>query len=206
MIKKEAAPTLQIKQLTVNHRRDLRCLIRDLSFTLRENDRAAIIGEEGNGKSTLLRLIADPSSVVSYCEYSGEIIRPGRIGYLEQELPKEKTGMTVYEFFCSVPEFYDRAPGELSRAAQRLGLPADIYYSSQTLGTLSGGENVKLRLLSLAVQQPDILLLDEPSNDLDIPTLEWLERFIRESDAPVLYISHHYPQLSEVNHKLDFLL
>ena len=190
MIKKEAAPTLQIKQLTVNHRCDLRCLIRDLSFTLRENDRAAIIGEEGNGKSTLLRLIADPSSVVSYCEYSGEIIRPGRIGYLEQELPKEKTGMTVYEFFCSVPEFYDRAPGELSRAAQRLGLPADMYYSSQTLGTLSGGENVKLRLLSLAVQQPDILLLDEPSNDLDIPTLEWLERFIRESDAPVLYISH----------------
>ena len=77
MIKKEAAPTLQIKQLTVNHRRDLRCLIRDLSFTLREHDRAAIIGEEGNGKSTLLKLIYEPSLIESYCEVTGEIIRPG---------------------------------------------------------------------------------------------------------------------------------
>lgn len=182
--------TLQIRQLTIHHRRDLRCLIRDLSFTLREHDRAAIIGEEGNGKSTLLKLIYEPSLIESYCEVTGEIIRPGSIGYLEQELPKEKACLTVYEFFCAVPEFYDRTPGELSRTAHKLGLTGDVYYSSQTLGTLSGGENVKLRLLALAVQQPDVLLLDEPSNDLDIPTLEWLERFIRESDAPVLYISH----------------
>ena len=188
--KKAVMHTLQIKHLTVNHRRDLRCLIHDLSFTLREHDKAAIIGEEGNGKSTLLRLICDPSQVENYCEYSGEIIRPGSIGYLEQEMPKEKAGLTAYEFFCSVPEFYDRTPGELIRAAQKLGLADDIYYSSQTLGTFSGGENVKLRLLALAIRQPDILLLDEPSNDLDIPTLEWLERFINESDVPVLFISH----------------
>ena len=183
-------PTLQIKHLTVDHRRDLRCLIRDLSFTLREGDRAAIIGEEGNGKTTLLRLIYDPSLTEKYCEYSGEILRPAGIGYLEQELPPEKAGMTVYELFCSVPGFFDRSPGELSRAAQKMGLPTDVYYSDQTLGTLSGGENVKVRLLSLVTSQPDVLLLDEPSNDLDIPTLEWLEGFIRESAEPVLYISH----------------
>ena len=182
--------TLQIKHLTVNHRRDLRCLIRDLSFTLREHDRAAIIGEEGNGKSTLLKLLDDTSLVESYCDYSGEIIRPGNVGYLEQELPEEKSGLTVYEFFCAAPGFFDRTPGELNRFAQSLGFAGDVFYSVQTLGTLSGGENVKLRLLALAVQQPDILLLDEPSNDLDIPTLEWLESFIRNSEVPVLYISH----------------
>lgn len=182
--------TLQIKQLTINHQRDLRCLIRDLSFTLRENDKAAVIGEEGNGKSTLLRLIYAPSLIETYCEYSGEIIRPDSIGYLEQELPKEIAGWTVYEFFCAAPGFFDRTAGELTRAAQRLGFAGDIYYSEQTLGTLSGGENVKLRLLALAVQQPDILLLDEPSNDLDISTLEWLEGFIRDSRVPVLFISH----------------
>ena len=98
--------------------------------------------------------------------------------------------MTVYEFFCASPGFFDRAPSELSRAAQRLGLAADIYYSEQPVGTLSGGENVKLRLLSLTIGQPDLLLLDEPSNDLDIPTLEWLEDFIRHSQVPVLFISH----------------
>ncbi len=98
--------------------------------------------------------------------------------------------MTVYEFFCTSPGFFDRAPSELSRAAQRLGLATDIYYSEQPVGTLSGGENVKLRLLSLTIGQPDLLLLDEPSNDLDIPTLEWLEDFIRHSQVPVLFISH----------------
>lgn len=183
-------PTLQIKHLTIEHRRDLRCLIRDLSFSLRAGDKAAIIGEEGNGKSTLLQLIDDPALVENYCEYTGEIVRPGSMGYLEQELPRDKTGMSVYELFCSAPGFFDRSPGELVRAAQKLGLPGDIYYSDQKLGTLSGGENVKVRLLSLVTAQPDVLLLDEPSNDLDIPTLEWLEQFIRESDVPVLYISH----------------
>ncbi len=188
--KRGLMPTLQIKHLTVDHRRDLRCLIQDLSFTLHEGDKAAIIGEEGNGKSTLLKLIYDPSLIESYCEHSGEIIRHGRIFYLEQELPKEKTGMTVYELFCSVPGFFDRSPGELARTAQSMGLPADIYYADQKLGTLSGGESVKIRLLSLITSQPDILLLDEPSNDLDIPALEWLEGFIKNSDVPVLYISH----------------
>ena len=183
-------PTLQIKHLTIDHRRDLRCLINDLSFTLREGDRAAIIGEEGNGKSTLLKLIYDPSLIENYCEHSGEIIRHGRTGYLEQELPPEKSGMTVYEFFCTIPGFFDRSPGELTRTAKKMGLSPDIYYSDQTLGTLSGGENVKIRLLSLVISQPDILLLDEPSNDLDIPALEWLELFIRNSDIPLLYISH----------------
>jgi ATPase components of ABC transporters with duplicated ATPase domains len=98
--------------------------------------------------------------------------------------------MTLYEFFCSVPEFFDRTPGELAQAARRLGLSSDVYYFHRTMGTLSGGECVKARLLALIIRQPDLLLLDEPSNDLDIPTLEWLERFIQESEAPVLYISH----------------
>ena len=128
--------------------------------------------------------------IEGYCEYSGEIIRPGRIGYLEQELPGDKEKMTVYEYFCAVPEFFDRTPSELKREAKRLGLDCDIYYSGQTMGTLSGGEKVKLRLLSMIIRHPDMLLLDEPSNDLDIPTLEWLESFIRNADVPVLYISH----------------
>ncbi len=181
---------IQIKNLTVSHTKDLRCLIRDLSFTLREQDKAAIIGEEGNGKSTLLKLIYDPSLIENYCEFSGEIIRPGRIGYLEQELPGYKTKMTLYEIFCAAPGFFDRTPAELSRSAQKLGMPTDIYYSDRALDTFSGGEKVKLRLLSLIIGQPDLLLLDEPSNDLDIPTLQWLEGFIADSEIPVLYISH----------------
>lgn len=187
---REECETLQINHLTIHHTKDLRCLVSDFSLTLRNHDKAAVIGEEGNGKSTLLRLICNPSLISGYCEYSGELFRPDRIGYLEQELPRETAEKTLYEFFCSVPEFFDRTPGELAQAARRLGLGSDIYYIQRTMGTLSGGECVKVRLLALLISRPDLLLLDEPSNDLDIPTLEWLERFIREADVPVLFISH----------------
>ena len=135
-------------------------------------------------------MIYDPSLVETYCEYSGEIIKTGSIGYLEQELSDDKTHMTVYELFCAAPGFYDRTPSELRREAKRLGLDTDIFYSEQRVGTLSGGEKVKLRLLSLILGHPDMLLLDEPSNDLDIPTLQWLEEFIKNADFPVIYISH----------------
>lgn len=63
-------------------------------------------------------------------------------------------------------------------------------YSDEPLGVLSGGEKIKVQLIRLLVDEPTILLLDEPSNDLDIETLVWLEEFIRSSDIPVLYISH----------------
>ena len=72
---------LQINHLTIRHARDLRPLLEDFSFTLNAGDRAAIIGEEGNGKSTLIKLIADPSLVEGYAEYSGEIATGGaRVG------------------------------------------------------------------------------------------------------------------------------
>ena len=174
----------------MTHRRDLRTLIEDFSFTLREHDKAAIIGEEGNGKSTLLRLIYDARLVEDYCEYTGEIVKDGSIGYLRQEFPKEQSSMTVYEYFCAAEGFYDRTAEELTAAARRLGLPLDFFYSDQIAGTLSGGEKVKLQLAALLIRRPSLLLLDEPSNDLDIPTLQWLESFIREADMPILYVSH----------------
>ena len=181
---------LQIRHLTLTHRRDLRCLLKDFSFTLREGDRAAVIGEEGNGKSTLLQCLYDRRLTESYCDISGEIVRTGTVGYLPQEMPEAQRRLTVYGFFTGTEGFFDRTPAELAEAARRLGLPTDVYYSDQVVGTLSGGEKVKLQLLGLLVQRPALLLLDEPSNDLDIPTLEWLEDFLQSSDVPVLYISH----------------
>ena len=69
---------LQIKNLTVTHKKDLRVLIEGLSFALNDSDRAVIIGEEGNGKSTLLKLIADPREAEEYVSYTGQIIRGAR--------------------------------------------------------------------------------------------------------------------------------
>ena len=75
---------LQIDHLTLTHRRDLRTLAEDVSFVLHEGDKAAVIGEEGNGKSTLLQWIYDPQQIDSYCQYSGKCTAEGTIGYLAQ--------------------------------------------------------------------------------------------------------------------------
>lgn len=181
---------LQIKNLTITHTKDLRKITENFSFTLNDGDKAAIIGEEGNGKSTLLKLIYDSSLVDGYCEHSGEIIKSGRFGYLAQELTAEQKKLTAYEFFCEVEGFYDMSPSELNEISHMLGIPNDIFYSTQQLETMSGGEKVKLQLAALMISHPDILLLDEPSNDLDINTLEWLEKFINSSSVPVIYVSH----------------
>lgn len=182
---------LQINHLTINHLKDLRALIHDLSFTLNPGDKAAIIGEEGNGKSTLLKLIYEENSVQEYVEFTGQIIRNGkRLGYLAQELNAKEKEKTIYEFCGESELFYDCSPKELSAIAAQLGLATDIFYSDRSMGSLSGGEKVKLQLARILMDKSDVLLLDEPSNDIDISTLEWLEHFIVQTSVPILYISH----------------
>lgn len=188
---------LQVKNLTITHRRDLTTLIQDLSFVLAPGDRCAVIGEEGNGKSTLLKLLYDPALVESYVEWSGELgDRRLRRGYLAQELTPEELSLPVGEFCMNSPGFSDADPGTLARTAAQVGLPADIFYDWREMSTLSGGERVKLRLALLLLDRPDVLLLDEPSNDLDLKTLEWLEGFLLSCPLPVLYVSHDEGLLS----------
>ncbi len=172
-------------------KRDLRELLRDFTFSLGAQDKAAVIGEEGNGKSTLLKLIYDENMAESYAEWSGAIQKDGMVlGYLSQELCEEDKKKTAYEFCCEEPAFLDSSPKEIADAAANLRFSPELYYSDRPMGTLSGGEKVKLRMAVLALRRPDCYLLDEPSNDLDIDTLEWLEGFIRGCPQPVLYISH----------------
>lgn len=182
---------LQVRKLHIAMKKDLRELVRDFTFALNPGDKAAIIGEEGNGKSTLLKLIYDENLVEGYVEWSGTIQKDGMIlGYLSQELPAEDRDKTAYEFCCGEEAFLDSSPKEVADAAAKLRFPADLFYSDRKMGTFSGGEKVKLRMALLTLRRPDCYLLDEPSNDLDIETLEWLESFIRECPQPVLYISH----------------
>ena len=182
---------LQIKNLTITHKKDLRTILKDFTFYLNKGDKAVIIGEEGNGKSTLLKLIYNDELISEYAEYQGEIIKHNlKLGYLAQELLPHQKEKTIYEFCTEVPTFYDLTPKELSDIAYNLGLSVEVFYSDQKLGTLSGGEKVKIQLAAILMSYPDVLLLDEPSNDLDIETLEWLEDFINSSSQPIIYISH----------------
>ncbi len=190
---------LQIQNLTLIHQKDLRTIVQNFSFSLQPGDRAVIIGEEGNGKSTLLKWIYDPAMVEDYvsgadgctAERAGHRILDGLLlGYLPQELTAAEKAMTVYEFYCQSPSFFDQTPRELASIAAQLGLPGDFFYYDQPVRLLSGGEKVKMQMARILMEKPDVLLLDEPSNDIDIETLEWLERFINQAAQPVLFVSH----------------
>lgn len=182
---------LQVKKLTIVHKKDLREIVKEFSFVLNPGDKAVVTGEEGNGKSTLLKWIYDPEMIEGYANARGERICSGeRLGYLPQELPEEDREKKVYEFFCEEEAFARQTPKELAWFAARLKLSSDFFYRDQKMSTLSGGEKVKAQMARLLMAQPTVLLLDEPSNDIDIETLEWLEHMILAAGQPILFISH----------------
>ncbi len=138
---------LQIKDLCISMKKDLRPLLSGFSFALNPGDRVAVIGEEGDGKSTLLKLIYDASMVEGYAEWSGQIMKDGLLlGYLSQEVGPKEGALSGYEFCCREPAFLESSPGELSAAAGKLGIPVELFYTDRPVGTLSGGEKVKLRM------------------------------------------------------------
>lgn len=182
---------LQIRELTLTHKKDFRILLEDFHMVLNDGDKAVIIGEEGNGKSTLMKFIYSPEMVEDYIEAKGiRVIGKERLGYLPQELPIKEKEETLYEFFSQKESFWNHTPKELAALAGKLGVDTDFFYGEQKLKTLSGGEKVKAQLMSLLLEEPTVLLLDEPSNDIDIETMEVLEKLIREWEHIVLFISH----------------
>lgn len=182
---------LQIKNLTLTHRKDLRTLVENFAFVVGDGEKAVVIGEEGNGKSTLLKWIYDPGLIEPYCEWSGEVAGdPGPVGYLAQDLSEEEKEGTICDFCAASPFFFDLTPRELADIARQLKFPAEEFYSDRAVASLSGGERIKLQLGRLLFGSPALLLLDEPSSDVDLETLEWLEGFIGGFQGSVVYISH----------------
>lgn len=182
---------LQIKNLSITHKKDFRVILQDFSCALNDGDKAVIVGEEGNGKSTLLKWLYDPTLTEAYADAKGErIAARERLAYLPQELPEEDRQKTLYEFFAGQAAFYEQTPRELGALANQFHVPQDFFYGGQRMEELSGGEKVKAQMMRLLMGQPTVLLLDEPSNDLDIETLEWLEGLILEWPGIVLFISH----------------
>ena len=181
----------QIRNVTFTHKKDLRTILEDFSLTLNDGDKAVMIGEEGNGKSTLMKWIYDEALVEDYIEAAGEKMTGGeQLGYLPQELPEAEKGKTVCEYFLESEQFLDQSPKELARMAKDFGVETEFFYREQLMKTLSGGERVKAQMMRILMESPTVLLLDEPSNDIDIETLELMEGIINGWKGPVLFISH----------------
>lgn len=174
----------EVKNLSL--RLNDRYLVENLSFVLNQGDKMALIGEEGNGKSTFLKSIL---SQAPYVEKFGHIqLNGNKIGYLEQSLNKEDALKCVYDFLFENEQVYYEKSHSFYRYLNSFNLDEEIL--TQTLASLSGGESVKIRLLKLLLEDCDLLFLDEPTNDLDLCSLEWIENFIKHTMKPVLYVSH----------------
>lgn len=182
---------LQIKELNILHKKDFRRILENFHLVLNDGDKAVIIGEEGDGKSTLLKWIYDPKLVEDYVEATGiRVCNNERLGYLPQEMQMSDKKKSVYEFFSENDYFWDQSPKDLAMLARQFGLENDFFYREQKMESLSGGEKIKAQFMKLLMQEPTVLLLDEPSNDIDIETLELLEKIINEWQHIVLFISH----------------
>lgn len=187
---------LEIRNLEIKTKND-RELIKDLSLSIAQGDKLAIIGEEGNGKSTLIKAIYDKQLIEEYTNIKGYVIsRANVIGYLEQFLDERWNELDINEYFLKEKaedevdyEQYNKIY-ELNKIFSKVNLNTRYIDNGKLIGKLSGGEKVKLQMAKILLKKPDLLLLDEPTNDLDIETLEWLEQFIKNSTIPVIFISH----------------
>ena len=179
---------IEIEQISKSF--DGKVLVKDFSYNLLRGDRVGIIGPNGYGKTTLVRMICgllepDEGRIVR-----GETVR---IGYFSQEsFAGEDFDPTVkaIDYIRHISQEIQTPEGTLTAAQmmEKFLFPADLQYTE--IGRLSGGERRRLYLLRVLMEAPNVLVLDEPTNDLDIETLAVLEDYLEQFPGVVIAVSH----------------
>ena len=157
-------------------------IFENANLQIHYGEKIALIGKNGTGKSTLLKIIMNED-----CEYTGEIKigQSVNIGYIPQEIKFEDDNQTILNFF---EQFDNRNETEIrSSLAKYMFRGNDVF---KKVSSLSGGEKVRLILAKLLKQNINFLILDEPTNHIDIETRELLEEAIKEYSGTVLFVSH----------------
>lgn len=186
---------LNINHLTITQNKDLRNLVSDLSMTIQDGEKVAIIGEEGNGKSTLLKTLMG-EDLPDFTIKGGIQSDYQSLAYIPQKLPEELKNSTLHDYFFLASADLDYSI--LYRLAEELHFDSDRFASDQEISSLSGGEALKIQLIHELAKPFEILFLDEPSNDLDLETVDWLKGQIRKIRQTVIFISHDEDFLSEM--------
>lgn len=162
-------------------------VINDFSYIFLRDDRIGIIGRNGCGKSTLMKIIAGQIEPDSGSTETGETVR---IGYFMQENEPLDESMTVLEFVRSIGEYVATVNGKASASQMCERFLFGPKSQWTPISKLSGGEKRRLYLLSVLMSAPNVLILDEPTNDLDIETLEILEDYLDGFAGIVIVVSH----------------
>lgn len=190
-------------------------LFKNLTFGIQQGQRVALVGINGAGKSTFLKLLSEKLKPTE-----GKVVKEKdiRFGYLEQD-PKFIAGQSISDFIFSmdnrqqqiIREYEELLENEnpdvdeINRLTEELSnLEAweyehqiktilgrlDIHHLEQKIDTLSGGQKKRLSLAKLLIDDPDVYVIDEPTNHLDIDTIEWLESFLTSGGKTILMVTH----------------
>lgn len=167
---------------------DDKILIKDFAYTFKKGDRIGIVGRNGMGKSTLLDILMNKVKPDSGCVVAGDTVE---MGYYQQDGLDFRDDQRVIDVVLDIAEYVTMADGRKLTAS---GLLTTFLFAPEKQYTfvhkLSGGEKRRLQLLKILVQNPNFLILDEPTNDLDIATLNVLEEFLQGFGGCLLVVSH----------------
>ena len=178
-------------------------ILDNFSYQFQRGEKVGIIGKNGVGKSTLLNIIQGLETYDSGEIEVGETIK---FGYFSQKGLTYKEDQRVIDFMKDIAEYYPLANGKSISASQFLRM---FLFNEQTqyttISNLSGGERRRLYLISVLFQNPNFLIFDEPTNDLDLPTLTVLESFLAQFQGCLIIVSHdRYFMDKIVDHLLVF--
>nr|WP_156990614.1 ABC-F family ATP-binding cassette domain-containing protein [Caproicibacter fermentans] len=164
-----------------------RQLISDFSYNLLRRDRIGVVGPNGCGKSTLLKIILGAVPADNGEVHIGETVR---IGYFSQECEEMDPALRVMDYIKDISSEIETPEGTLtaSQMLEKFLFSSDLQYTA--IRKLSGGERRRLYLLGILMQAPNVLLFDEPTNDLDIQTLTILEDYLQNFSGAVIAVSH----------------
>lgn len=164
-----------------------RKIVEDFDYIFLKNQTVAFVGSNGCGKSTLLKMIAGQIPPDEGSVEFGETIK---MGYFAQEIPQMDENQRVIDYVKDIAEYIPTRDGRItaSQMLERFLFTPDMQYAP--IGKLSGGEKRRLYLLGVLQQGPNVLVMDEVTNELDIPTLTILEDYLNSFIGIVILVSH----------------
>ena len=177
--------TVEVKDLCKSY--GDKVLMKDFTYIFLKSDRVGIIGPNGSGKSTLMKIIAGWVQPDSGTVEIGQTVK---MGYFSQENEAMDESLKVIDYIKNAAEYVKTKDGSISASQmlERFLFPSHIQYTA--ISRLSGGEKRRLYLLRILMEAPNVILLDEPTNDLDIQTLTILDVYLDTFPGIVVTVSH----------------